>query len=109
MTEPGSSIKPDYQIILDTIEPNSSVLDLGCGNGELLELLVNKKKVKAQGIEIDEKAIYMCVAKGLSVFQGDLDTGLVDYADKSFDYVIINETLQQVIKPDVVLSDALRV
>ncbi len=101
-------IKPDYQVILDTVEENSTVLDLGCGNGELLELLVQKKKVKGQGIEIDEKAIYECVARGLSVFHGNLDTGLIDYTDKSFDYVILNETLQQLVKPDWVLRDALR-
>lgn len=103
------AIKPDYKVILDTVQENSTVLDLGCGNGALLDLLIQKKKVKGHGIEIDEKAIYECVERGLSVFHGNLDTGLVDYSEKSFDYVILNETLQQLVKPDVVLRDALRV
>ena len=77
MDSVSKKINRDYKIILDLVKPDSSVLDLGCGNGQLLELLVNKKNVRAQGIEIDEKAIYECVARGLSVFHGDLDTGLV--------------------------------
>ena len=67
------------------------------------------KNVKAQGIEIDEQAIYQCVAKGLSVFHEDIDNGLPEYGDKSFDYVILNQSLQQVRKLDVVLKDAMRV
>jgi methionine biosynthesis protein MetW len=86
------------------------VLDLGCGDGELLALLKkNKLVIQAQGIEIDEQAIYKCVAKGLSVFHGDIDTGLSEYADNSFDYVILNQSLQQVRNPDQVLGQSLRV
>jgi methionine biosynthesis protein MetW len=85
------------------------VLDLGCGDGELLTLLVRERNVKAQGIEIDEQAIYQCVAKGLSVFHEDIDNGLSDYAKQSFDYVILNQSFQQVKKPDIVLMEALRV
>ena len=103
------AVQLDYKVILDMIPENSTVLDLGCGNGELLDLLVQKRKVKGHGIEINEKAIYECVARGLSVFHGDLDTGLKDYVDKSFDYVILNETMQQLRQPDIVISDALRV
>ena len=99
----------DHRIIMNMVREGGTVLDLGCGSGELLELLEKNKKIKGQGIEIDEQAIYSCVAKGLSVFHGDLDTGLEDYSDKSFDYVILNESLQEVKKPDVVLTDALRV
>jgi methionine biosynthesis protein MetW len=87
----------------------ASVLDLGCGDGELLAYLVQAKKVHAQGIELDEKAIVRCVNAGLSVYQQDIDTGLSEYGDKSFDYVILNQTLQQVKKPDFVLQEALRV
>jgi methionine biosynthesis protein MetW len=65
--------------------------------------------VKAQGIEIDEQAIYQCVARGLSVFNEDIDNGLSGYPDKSFDYIILNQSLQQVKKPDIVLKEALRV
>ncbi|MDH5716609.1 MAG: methionine biosynthesis protein MetW [Spirochaetia bacterium] len=109
MNTPNTEISIDYKIILDIIPEKSSVLDLGCGTGELLLLLSNEKKIKGQGVEIDENAIYECVEKGLNVFSGDLDSGLEDYADKSFDYVILNQCIQQVIKPVTVLDDALRV
>jgi methionine biosynthesis protein MetW len=99
----------DFQIILQWVQPGSAVLDLGCGDGDLLELLVREKGVKAQGIEINEQAIYRCVAKGLSVFHDDLDRGLSEYGDKTFDYVILNQTLQQVRKLDEALQEALRV
>lgn len=91
------------------IEPGATVLDLGCGQGELLAELVEKKKVRAQGIEIDDDAILRCVALGLSVFHDDIDRGLSEYADRSFDYVILNQTFQQVRKPDEVLKESLRV
>ena len=99
----------DHKAILEWIHEGASVLDLGCGDGELLALLVRERHVKAQGIEIDEQAIYQCVAQGLSVFHEDIDHGLSDYADQSFDYVILNQSFQQVKKPDIVLREALRV
>jgi len=105
----NEKISLDYKIILGLIEPRATVLDLGCGTGELLHLLVKDKFVRAQGIEIDEQAIYKCVAKGLSVFHGDIDSGLAEYKDKSFDYVILNQSLQQIRHVDTVLNDALRV
>jgi len=104
-----NSIRLDYRIILDLIPEGSSVLDLGCGTGELLYLLIKEKKVKGQGIEIDEKAIYMCVEKGLSVLHWDLDSGLSEYKDKYFDYVILNQTIQELKKPEIVLKESLRV
>ena len=103
------SAKLEHKIILNWIKQCSSVLDLGCGDGELTTLLIQEKQVRAQGIEIDELAIHKCVARGLSVFQQDIDTGLAEYLDKSFDYVILSQTLQQVKKPDFVLKEALRV
>ena len=103
------SIRLEYRVILDWIEKSSSVLDLGCGNGELMSLLIREKHVRTQGIEIDEQAIYECVARGLSVFHQDIDTGLAEYEDKSFDYVMLIQTLQQVKKPDFALREALRV
>lgn len=109
MNRQFSTDKLEYKIIESLVAVNSTVLDLGCGNGELLSLLVNEKKVKAQGIEISEEAIYQCVAKGMSVFHGDIDTGLAEYGDKSFDYVILNQSMQQVRKPNIVLAEALRV
>jgi methionine biosynthesis protein MetW len=99
----------DQKIISDWVSDGASVLDLGCGDGELLSLLIRKKQVQAQGIELSDQAIHQCVATGLSVFQEDIDTGLSEYGDKSFDYVILNQTFQQVKKPDFVLKEALRV
>lgn len=102
-------IRAEHRVILGLIESRASVLDLGCGTGELLYILIKEKNVRGQGIEIDEQAIYKCVAKGLNVFHGDIDSGLAEYRDKSFDYVILNQSFQQVKKPDVVLREALRV
>jgi len=99
----------DYRVITDWIGQGASVLDLGCGDGELLSILVKEKHVRANGIEIDEQAIYKCVEKGLSVFHEDIEEGLSGYPDESFDYVIMIGSLQQVKKPDVVFLEALRV
>lgn len=104
-----STIRIDHRVILELIPPRSSVLDLGCGSGDLLYILIKEKDVQAQGIEIDEQAIYNCVAKGLNVLHGDIDSGLADYSDKSFDYVVLNQSLQQVRHVEGVLEDALRV
>ena len=102
--------QPEHKIIAQLVAPGSSVLDLGCGDGELMALLKRERGInKLQGIEIDEQAIYRCVARGLSVFHGDIDTGLSEYEDKSFDFVILNQSFQQVKKPDAVLTESLRV
>lgn len=99
----------EHKVISSWISSGASVLDLGCGDGELLSLLIRNKHVHAQGIELNEQAIHNCVAAGLSVFQQDIDTGLTEYAEKSIDYVILNQTLQQVKKPDFAIKEALRV
>lgn len=103
------NIRPDHRAILELIEPGSTVLDLGCGTGELLDRLIREKNVRGHGIEIDEQAIYACVARGLSVFHGDIDSGLTEYRDKSVDYVILNQSLQQIRHLGDVLRDALRI
>lgn len=102
-------IRPDYRIILDIVIEGSSVLDLGCGDGELLSLLSKIKGIKGQGIEIDQKAIAGCVRRGVNVLHGDLDEGLTDYPDKSFNYVILNGSLPEVRQPKTVIGEALRV
>ena len=102
-------VRIDQTIISDWVKAGASVLDLGCGDGELLTRLIQEKQVRAQGIELSEQAIHQCVARGVSVFQEDIDAGLAEYSDKSFDYVILNQTFQQVKKPDFVLHEALRV
>ena len=101
--------KVDFKNISDWINSGASVLDLGCGDGELLSYLTKIKQIHAQGIELNEHAIIRCVTEGLSVYQQDIDTGLSEYSIKSFDYVILNQTLQQVKKPDFALQEALRV
>jgi methionine biosynthesis protein MetW len=102
--------QPEHKLIAQMVTPGSSVLDLGCGDGALMTLLKKERGInKLQGIEIDEQAIYRCVARGLSVFHGDIDTGLSEYEDKSFDFVILNQSFQQVKKPDSVLTESLRV
>ena len=102
-------IRPDYRVILEMAAGGSSVLDLGCGDGELLSLLAEKKNIRGQGIEIDQKAISECVRRGVNVLHGNLDEGLSDYPDKSFDYVILNGSLPEVRQPKKVLLEALRV
>ncbi|MFA5156740.1 MAG: methionine biosynthesis protein MetW [Candidatus Omnitrophota bacterium] len=102
-------IHPDHRAILGLVNPRSSVLDLGCGTGDLLYLLIKEKDAAGHGIEIDEQAIYQCVSRGVNVLHGDIDTGLAEYQDKSFDYVILNQSLQQIRHVDKVLQDALRV
>ena len=97
----------DHRIIYHIIEAGARVLDLGCGNGDLMYFLAKEKGVKVQGIELSEEAIYNCVEKGLSVFHSDIDSGLIEYPDKSFDYVILNQSMQEVKKVDFVLREAL--
>ena len=103
------TVKLEYRVILGWVGQGSSVLDVGCYEGELLSLLIREKKVRAHGIEIDEQAVYRCVARGVSVSHQDVDNGLSEYGDKFFDYVILNQSFQQVKKPDIALREALRV
>ena len=109
MAIPHDNVRPDHRIILEWVKNSSSVLDLGCGSGELLYLLIKEKKARGHGIEISVDEIYKCVAKGLNVLHGDIENGLADYKDQSFDYVILNQSLQQIRQIDGVLKDALRV
>lgn len=106
---PSDNNRLDHRIIAELVEPGSSVLDLGCGTGELLYMLIKDRGAHGQGIEIDEQAIYKCVALGLNVLHGDIDSGLSEYPDLSFDYVILNQSLQQVRQVEAVLTDCLRV
>ena len=104
-----TALPTDHRIICKIIEPGSTVLDMGCGNGDLLELLRQEKKVKGQGIELNESAIFACVEKGISVFHMDFDSGLSSYPGQSFDYVILNRSLQETLHVEFVLQEALRV
>ena len=99
----------DLQIIASWIEPGSHVLDLGCGNGELLRYLITKKKVTGSGIEREEEKVATCIEKGLTVLQGDINEEVPDYPDQTFDYVILSQTLQQVYAPDTLIREIMRI
>jgi methionine biosynthesis protein MetW len=101
--------RSDYAIISEWIAPGARVLDLGCGEGELLGWLVQHKGVEARGIEIDARKVQRAIARGVSVYHGDIDQGLTDYPDGSFDYVILSQTLQETRRPLHVLREMLRV
>jgi methionine biosynthesis protein MetW len=119
MTQPAKAEKPrfvrdvlgrsDYAIISELIEPNTRVLDLGCGEGELLQWLQLHKAVEARGVEIIGSRVQRAIARGVSVYQGDIDNGLADYPDGAFDYIILSQTLQETREPLKVLREMLRV
>jgi methionine biosynthesis protein MetW len=99
----------DYQLIEDLVPQGATVLDLGCGDGELLAELIEKKQVRGSGVDNSPSAVEACVARGLSVFHGDLDEGLADYDDGSFDVVILSFSLQQLHRPRLVVREMARV
>ena len=103
------NIRYDLRIIASTIEPGRRVLDLGCGNGDLLAWLAEQKMVNGTGIEQDKSKAAACIARGLSVLQGDLNEEVDDYPDCSFDYVILSQTLQQVFEPARLLHSLARI
>lgn len=104
-----TAVRSDHRLIADMVEPGSRVLDVGCGDGALLKLLAAERNVDARGIEISQRGVNDCVAKGLSVIQGDADTDLVDYPDDAFDYVILSQTLQATRRPRAVVENMLRI
>ncbi len=104
-----NAMRKDYEVIAGLVSPGSSVLDLGCGEGDLMACLAEQRSVKVRGVEISEQAIYRCVGRGQSVSHQDIDNGLSEYGDKAFDYVILNQCLQQVKAPQTALAEAVRV
>jgi len=101
--------RSDYAIIGEIVEPGTRVLDLGCGDGDLLEWLASKKGVDARGVELAGAKVQRAIARGVSVYQGDINEGLADYPDHAFDYVILSQTLQETQHPREVLREMLRV
>jgi methionine biosynthesis protein MetW len=101
--------RSDFAIIGEIVTPKSRVLDLGCGEGELLEWLAKNKGVDARGVELSGSKVQRAIARGVSVFQCDIDQALADYPDQAFDYVILSQTLQETLRPRQVLRQMLRV
>src|SRR5262249_51268172 len=105
---PGGA-RVDLLFVADLVEPGARVLDVGCGDGELLRILSERRSVDGRGIEISREGVNECVAKGLAVIQGDADTDLDNYPDDAFDYVILSQTLQATRQPRHVLEQMLRI
>jgi methionine biosynthesis protein MetW len=109
MNSPHDLIRYDLQLIASWIEPGSRVLDLGCGEGDLLQHLIARKGVTGAGIEHNEEKVARGIEKGLSVLQGDISQEVLDYPDNAFDYVILSQTLQQVYEPAALIRSMLRI
>ena len=103
------TLRKDLDLIANLVEDNSKVIDIGCGNGELLNFLSKNKNSKIQGLEINQKKVNKCVSKGLSVIQGDADKDLGLYPEKSFDYVILSQTIQATLEPEKILTELTRI
>jgi methionine biosynthesis protein MetW len=102
-------MKPEFKIIAKLIEKNTRVLDVGCGDGTLMEFLKDDSKIDIRGIEISKNNIQKCIGKGLTVIEGDAEKDLIQFPDRSFDYVILSQTLQAFLNPEKVISELLRV
>ena len=106
---PQHALRPDLAVIARHVAPGSRVLDVGCGDGELMAVLRAEKQVDARGMEIDPEEVEKCVARGLSAIQGDADRDLADYPDDAFDYAVLSQTLQTAERPDLMLDQLLRI
>ena len=102
-------MKPEFKIISDLIIRNSHVLDVGCGDGILMEFLIKEKSVNIRGIEISKTKVQNCIAKGLTIIEGNAEKDLKQFPDRSFDYVILSQTLQAFLNPEKVINELLRI
>jgi len=102
-------MKNEFKIIINLLPAQSRVLDVGCGDGTLIEALINQKDIDARGIELEENKVKQCISKGLSVIQGNAETELGQFPDKAFDFVILSQTLQAFYQPENVLNELLRI
>ena len=99
----------EFQVISELIEKNKKVLDVGCGDGSLMEFLKKNKNINIRGMEISKNKVQECIAKGLTVIEGNAERDLKQFPDKSFDYVVLSQTLQAFLDPELVLKELLRV
>ena len=102
-------MKQEFKVISNIIEKNTRVLDVGCGDGTLMEFLKNNKEIDIRGIEISKNNVQKCIGKGLTVIEGDAEKDLSQFPDESFDFVILSQTLQAFLNPEKVISELLRV
>jgi methionine biosynthesis protein MetW len=102
-------MKKEFKVIADLLPKNTRVLDVGCGDGSLMDLLIKEKNIKARGLELIEDNVKKCIYKGLSVIEGNAETELHQFPDQSFDFVVLSQTLQAFYNPEKVLNDLLRI
>jgi methionine biosynthesis protein MetW len=102
-------MKKEFKVIADLLPNNTRVLDVGCGDGSLMNLLVKEKNIEVRGLELEKQNVQECIYKGLPVIQGNAETELYQFPNKSFDYVVLSQTLQAFYKPDKVLKELLRI
>ena len=102
-------MKKEFKVIADLLPENTRVLDVGCGDGSLMNLLVKEKNIEVRGLELEKQNVQECIYKGLPVIQGDAETELYQFPDQSFDYVVLSQTLQAFYNPDKVLKELLRI
>ena len=105
----NSKMKKEFKVIADLLPKNIRVLDVGCGDGSLMSLLIKEKNIEARGLELIEENVKKCIYKGLSVIEGDAETELHQFPDQSFDFVVLSQTLQAFYNPEKVLKDLLRI
>ena len=102
-------MKKEFKVIADLLPNNTRVLDVGCGDGSLMNLLVKEKNIEVRGLELEKQNVQECIYKGLPVIQGNAETELYQFPDQSFDYVVLSQTLQAFYNPDKVLKELLRI
>jgi methionine biosynthesis protein MetW len=101
--------RADFQRIVDLVPEGKNVIDLGCGNGALLQMLRDQKNAAVQGVEISIEGVNACIEKGINVFHGDIMDGIKDFANQSFDFVILSQTLHELLNPEKIILEMLRV
>ena len=102
-------MKNEFKVISDLIEDNKKALDVGCADGTLMQYLKENKNINVRGLEISKEKVQECIAKGLTVIEGNAEKDLKQFPDKSFDYVVLSQTLQAFLSPEIVLDELLRV